>query len=772
MTDARRQGRHVKSDAEVAQEKVQAAKQAILDEPRHTVWWTVTLFIMSVGYLVLEVIFNMQLVTIAGGLDSSKEALHSVEIFGRAMSGIGTSLLVADWLVKSKGVMKSAVLFKTAWVFLLVWPTVFFGQKALIDVYLINPSSIESRQAGYLSFFLKSSLVAGTIEADGLSFEDDQELTPKEMTFLTSLGLLLYADPNSSKLIEEQKEVAVRRYVAKQAASRIDEFYTQDYKDMTQEIESSYSDYKEGVDSYNDALKVDYTKESMKIVNDIADELEARWIGYQKSIKRFDRKVEKGVPTITSGMIDYFKRVGSCRSVKCVNKYDKHYKQRLSNAGVPYIHQSYWIVSSPTQQSPDGTYPDWLDAEYNYADTGSEAHYRKKLKAHMIKKQFNTKGVPYGIPSFIDFQRHKDVRKEAIKKLRDKGIWVSDGWRFGQSKPIAKELKSKTIEEANDEWESTTKSKGLEGLKPGLSWKQFQLSDSAQAEIKGALEDNYVPNVLVTWDRAQFKSHLIDSNVERISLETLAKMVADKEKFGDGQEYEQSAKDALRAILVPPISMALSLILVVLTITKLLFSGIPLALKAIHKEAYDHRSTQLIKAAIVILVIVLPITVFKDKSETGTMTNHYLQMVEDNVSGQVSLVMSWVLGAQPVIYPVGSQFEKTVGFYGGFDQFVRDVEVAREKDKDLHDGKAGSPTSLAAKKPASGNLTALTVKSNVTSPRIRIMNIKPKFKQGIKLRKGAYAIELSKPGYETRMKLVDIPLVSDGFDVTINLTPL
>jgi len=770
MTDARRQGRDVKTDGEIAQDKVQAAKQAQLDEPRHAVWWTVTLFIMSVVYLVLEVIFNMELVTIAGGLDSSKEALHSVEIFGRTMSGIGSSLLVADWLVNSKGIAKRKVILNTLGVFVFVWPIVFFGQKAVIDAYLINPSSIESRQAGYLSFFLKSSLVAGTIEADGLSFKDDQELTPKEMTFLTALGLLLYADPNSSKLIDEQKELAVRRYVAKQAASRIDEFYTHDYKEMTQEIELSYSDYKEGVTRYNDALNVDHHKESIKIVNDIEDALEERWIGYQKSIKRFDRKVENGVPTITSGMADYFKRVGKCRSVQCANKYDKHYRQRLSKAGVPYIHQSYWLISSPTQKSPDGTYPDWLDEEYRYADTGSEDHYRSKLKVHMIKKQFNAKGVPYGIPSFVDFEQNKEVRKEAIKKLRDKGLWVEDNWRFGRNEPIAKELKSKAIEEANDEWVSTTKLKGFAGLKPGLSWKQFQLSDSAQSQIKEALEDNYVPNVLVTWNRAQFKSHLIDSNVERISLETLAKMVADKEKFSDGQEYEQSAKDALRAILVPPISMALSLILVVLTITKLLFSGIPLALKAIHKEAYDHRSTQLIKAAIVILVIVLPMTVFKDKSETGTMTNHYLQMVEDNVSGHVSFVMSWVLGAQPVIYPVGSQFEKTVGFYGGFDQFVRDVEAAREKNKDISEGNA---TSLAVKeKTVPGNLTALTVKSNVASPRICIMNIKPKFKQGIKLREGSYAIELSKPGYETRVKLVDVPLVRNGFDVKINLTPL
>lgn len=780
MTDARRQGRDVKSDVEITQEKALLAKQAKIDEPRHALWWTVTLFIMSIGYLLLEVIFNMELVTIAGGLDSSKEALHSVEVFGRTMSGIGTSLLVADWLIKSKGIAKKDVIFNSMWIFVFVWPTVFFGQKAVIDAYLINPSTIESRQTGYLSFFLKSSLVAGTIEAGGLSFEEGQKLSPKEMTFLTALGLLLYADPDASKLIETQKEQAVRRYVAKQAASRIDELYTQNYLDMAQEIENSYAEYKEGVVEYNNALAVDYDKESRKITSDIDKELDARWVGYQKSVKRFDRKIEKNVPTIANGMADYFKRVGGCRTKRCINKYDKHYRQRLSKAGVPYIHQSYWLISSPTQKGGDGTYPDWLDAKYRYATKEGTNHYRSKLRDLMIKKRFNTKGVPYGILTFDEFKRHHTVRKEAVKRLRDRGISVSDNWNFGQSEPIAKKLRIKTIKEANETWKKTVQKKGFEGLKPRLSWQEFQLSKISQQEIKEALEENYVPNILVTWGRDKFKSHLIDINVERIAQETLAKMAADKYKFGDSQEYEQSSKDALRAILVPPISMALSLILVVLTITKLLFRGIPIALKAIHKEEYDHQATQLIKVAIVILIIVLPITLLKDKSKTGTMTNHYLDMVEDNVSGSVSFIMTWVLGAQPVIYPMGSQFEESIGFYGGFDQFIRAWERDQKNyEKAKKDVESGKKSTLITKQTdrkgsqelnqAASELTALTVHSNVSTPRIRIMNITPKFKQGIKLKEGSYRIEVSKPGYKTRTQYVNLTPKREGFYVTINL---
>jgi len=65
------------------------------------------------------------------------------------------------------------------------------------------------------------------------------------------------------------------------------------------------------------------------------------------------------------------------------------------------------------------------------------------------------------------------------------------------------------------------------------------------------------------------------------------------------------------------------------------------------------------------------------------------------------------------------------------------------------------------------NKYKLYIKSNVNNPTIRIMNIKPKFKQGILLAPGNYLIEVSKSGYITRNKWVKI--TNTNSSIRINL---
>lgn len=52
--------------------------------------------------------------------------------------------------------------------------------------------------------------------------------------------------------------------------------------------------------------------------------------------------------------------------------------------------------------------------------------------------------------------------------------------------------------------------------------------------------------------------------------------------------------------------------------------------------------------------------------------------------------------------------------------------------------------------------TALLVTSNVEEPQIKILNIQPKYRDGIELSNGDYEVEISKPGYRTQVEWVTI----------------
>ena len=84
----------------------QQAVEAQISKTGQPFWWMLLMFICSLVYLFPEAVFNAALTDVAGGRNSSMEDLRLVELFGRSISGIGVTLLLADLLLKGKRVAK------------------------------------------------------------------------------------------------------------------------------------------------------------------------------------------------------------------------------------------------------------------------------------------------------------------------------------------------------------------------------------------------------------------------------------------------------------------------------------------------------------------------------------------------------------------------------------------------------------------------------------------------------------------------------------------
>src|SRR5690554_3557890 len=62
--------------------------------------WGLALLLLSILYLLFEMIFNASLVQVAGSGHASEDELTRIELLGRSLSGIGASLLLAGWALK------------------------------------------------------------------------------------------------------------------------------------------------------------------------------------------------------------------------------------------------------------------------------------------------------------------------------------------------------------------------------------------------------------------------------------------------------------------------------------------------------------------------------------------------------------------------------------------------------------------------------------------------------------------------------------------------
>ncbi|KXI22266.1 hypothetical protein [Photobacterium sanguinicancri] len=157
-------------------------------------WLALFLFAMSLIYLIPEVIFNAKLVEVAGSSGLSDETLHITELFGRAISGIGVTLLMIDLLVSGRvAAQKRTAIPAMVVVALIVWPTTFFGQKWLVDYFIIDSSSAEQRQNAFMSNVLRSSLAQNALRIEGIPFEPEHATSAHEMTFLALMGGLFTA---------------------------------------------------------------------------------------------------------------------------------------------------------------------------------------------------------------------------------------------------------------------------------------------------------------------------------------------------------------------------------------------------------------------------------------------------------------------------------------------------------------------------------------------------------------------------------------------------
>ena len=104
------------------------------------------------------------------------------------------------------------------------------------------------------------------------------------------------------------------------------------------------------------------------------------------------------------------------------------------------------------------------------------------------------------------------------------------------------------------------------GFKTNLSWKQFQKSSKVQDEIMSKMGERYYINpMMATWNNKAFYKNVVIPIMNKEKESAKEFLNSPLSNFEDGGDLETDSKEALRAILVPPISMSLSLILFLLT---------------------------------------------------------------------------------------------------------------------------------------------------------------------------------------------------------------
>ena len=760
------------------QQKQQKIEQQIASVGK-PFWWMMTMFICSVIYLFPEAVFNAALTDVAGGRNSSHDDLRAVELFGRTISGIGVTLLLADMLLSGKRVARvGRALGYFCLIAVLVWPTVFFGQKWLVDHFIIDASTPEERQQAYLSQVLRSALIEKSIQFEGINYNPDQAHSGTEKTFLSVFGGLVYADDKLVDDLSQKKRMIMEKFVRDKAMSRFDSHY-QDYDEFRQTLRGKYQQYADGSAKYNRAL-ASAPDRSDEYWLDTQNQVKQGWEKYQKGVTAYEARVESRAQKIAPKIHDYFERRNKCADKKkgnsrnrCFERLQDGYDREIKKYSIPYIPPDDWLIREEISTSENVgnsiiagvmTFGLFTAMQAVDAATGGDAglkdhrmvytndvnHYKNvlmvKMEPDFIKE---SGGYPLGINSLHTFRVHELTSLKVNKKLKQKGLSLPTAWSITDRRTFDKAVASKVRQQADIEWRKNMRAKNTD-MPPNLSWKAFQRHSDIQQRIAKRMGDLYVNPTLADWNNRQFKQQIIEPNIQRKTTEYLNVLEAQKAEFADGGIFEATGKSALRATIIPPISMSISLALVLLTVLKLPMKLVELVQAKQAKPTTEKSTKPYVKPAITMTILasifVVPMSIGGNEyTMEDSAMNYFFEQMEKNDSASISFALKWLLVTQPLVQPIGSAIDNTFSITKGFNAIsepLNQFDLAMLPEHDSSDHSAKKSTAKPTLK------LPLTVNTNVDGARVSVMNIKPRYQPGMLLPPGGYDIKVSAPGHQ------------------------
>jgi hypothetical protein len=218
-------------------------------------WYVYVITILTTLYLVVELSFNARLLDVIGGA-SPPEVVHSIEYWGRGISG--AALALAVW---GMGIMPRA--YKKRWplggtLIILIVSAAASGwimwtlQRSIVNYFVDRSSGIERRLAMKLNL-VERNAVLGWWGLQDITLTADLLQSPEGKSFLSLMPFMA----SSFEGVETKIDMGLAHSNQLLAASQIGtplEFYNRVFAPSVNQIYVSYTAYVDGNNAYQDAL--------------------------------------------------------------------------------------------------------------------------------------------------------------------------------------------------------------------------------------------------------------------------------------------------------------------------------------------------------------------------------------------------------------------------------------------------------------------------------------------------------------------------------------
>lgn len=563
---------------------------------------------------------------------------------------------------------------------LFAWTAMFAGQKILIEHFLINPSSWEERQTAQYMQLLKAGLARNLVHIEEAPLDPERLDAPEERTFIALVGALVIHTPEFLQIIKDQEEELIRRVAAAVKQDELPIRYAT-YKIEGERFQDLWSQYRNKSREYilqKDRADITAREEFAKLLN----RLSVGWGDYQKGVERFSRSMKPRAEKLSPELTDYFKRRGECRVQSCVDRLDRDYSQKIKRFLGKDVPWTFWCDerSASVNEAIDDGLNRIISAPFaaigrvlGQSGLGYQAPERYRCNTNVSQVQVRlmvlhesdfqrqSNGYPLGIMSESEFIAHQNTAANVRKEMARRGINLPATWGTSDVPTFVTVTAKHIRAEADNTWKNGIRELIGGDIPPGLGYSSLVNHPRIQSHIAQAMGDSYIKGMSFEYSEREFKRHVIDHHTDRLISTYISKIRHQAREFANGGAREEEGKQYLRAVLIPPISLALSLFFVLLTSAKSIVMLIEKTGVLLHIRLTPIRRHALIAGGWVIVIsmlIFIPMQL-PNKFADARAFNYFADNARAN-SPLMTAMMEWTIRMQPIVYPVGEPIATSI----------------------------------------------------------------------------------------------------------------
>lgn len=585
--------------------------------------------LLNIAYLIIELSFNAYLLDVSSSMSLVSDFTH-LELYGRSISAAGATLLVWRLLIPFKEKPNlSRTLLKFLLITLIVFPTVFMGQKKLID-YLVDSSTAELRRSAEILSVLKYGIANGFVEIDELSIGELTLKTAEGKMFVVLAGLLIYSSEEELEKIDKQLKVISQYATTTQQVKDTQSIY-RNYQYASLKIIEQYRLYSEVVSRYDQQQKAAHQKSVTLYEQAIADAMQ-RWSSFSIQRINLEYQYQLKQPSLSQLIKELSESVVICQNQTCV-------KQKSINS-VAKINQLLGAQSN---------WQHWCDISQSIFSINCNSYkevvdYKlQRMTEQYLIQQF---GFEQYYVTKLEYLQSREFYDLFLLSLEKNHVPLLIELSLDQHEKILEEIKLHISMLEKQQYRQEIKVLMGETIRPRLSIGQFTLLPSMQRYYQKALDKMYSEALPINLTRDEFLKQIVEPIYVKRNDYLSNKLASNSSWYEQGAPYADSGKASLRNLVVPPVAIVMSLIFGVLNLISLLLNMFFLIIKENTIKRWF---------GFVLLITAFIITPYLNEYEISDQKAYENLLTHTQKDYEYSAYFAqWVIKVEPMIYSIGN----------------------------------------------------------------------------------------------------------------------